>query len=70
MQGIEAEKVGCRSQRGSGAFALPASGRDVVGEGANSAFPTVMLLDEDVLVSDLCCELQIGVCDGAQRVVG
>jgi hypothetical protein len=69
METIESEEVGGCCCSGCRAFPLPGDSGNVIIEDANGTFPTIVELDEDILLSNGPGEFQVRVGDGPLPVM-
>lgn len=68
VQGLEAQKIGCRSRGGGRPFGLPAHGWGVVGQGCSGAFSHVHEVGDDVVMGDGAGQLEVRVGDGTRGI--
>ena len=65
VQGLEPQKVGGGTVRGSGAFALPKHSRRVVMQVVQGALPSVSRVGNDIMLGDSGCQFKVTVGHGA-----
>lgn len=69
VDGLKTEEVGSRGGGSGGAFAGPEEGGQVVRGGLEGAFPDVEAVSSSISVGDATGQFQLGVVDGAGRIV-